>query len=75
MSLGFDVAHRPQLEPRYWKGFHMRYQLSLVLVLLSIVLSLPAGAQQIRGDYLETPKRRRLHRAMLRQWRGKSRRE
>jgi hypothetical protein len=54
MSLGFDVAHRPQLEPRYWKGFHMRYQLSLVLVLLSIVLSLPAGAQQIRGDYLET---------------------
>jgi hypothetical protein len=32
----------------------MRYQLSLVLVLLSIALSLPAGAQQIRGDYLET---------------------
>lgn len=32
----------------------MRYQLSLVLLQVAVLLSLPVAAQQIRGDYLET---------------------
>jgi Protein of unknown function (DUF1326) len=36
------------------KEFRMRYQLSLVVILFVLSLSLPAAAQQISGDYLET---------------------
>lgn len=32
----------------------MRHQLSIVLVLAVVSLSLPVTAQQIQGDYLET---------------------
>jgi hypothetical protein len=36
------------------KEFRMRYQLSIVLALAVVSLSLPVTAQQIQGDYLET---------------------
>src|SRR5205814_4828122 len=32
----------------------MRYQLSIIIVLFLMLLSIVASAQQIRGDYLET---------------------
>src|SRR6266704_409547 len=32
----------------------MRYQLSIIIVLFLMLLSIVAAAQQIRGDYLET---------------------